>query len=115
MEDESWTGRKAKVSKEQNTYLAFLTEKIDRLETSGGENGKQVSTKYAELSYGDWRFENPDEAETKKVRGARIKWCTNDCHIKSMWCERRICSNKVDYAAAKGKKKKPKEKSNQGE
>ena len=29
-----------------------------------------------------------------------MRWCTNDCHQKSTWCNRMNCFNRSDYAVA---------------
>ena len=28
-----------------------------------------------------------------------MKWCTNNCHEKAMWCGRKNCLNREDFAA----------------
>jgi len=56
-------------------------------------------------TYHKWRYKNPDNAATREVRGTTMKWCTNDCHDKAMWCGRRTCTNRADYAAAMQKKR----------
>ena len=27
-----------------------------------------------------------------------MRWCTNDCHDKPMWCGHKTCLNKADFA-----------------
>ena len=31
-----------------------------------------------------------------------MKWCANNCHPKPMWCGRKNCLNREDYAAKNG-------------
>ena len=31
-----------------------------------------------------------------------MRWCSNDCHPKPMWCGRKNCMNRADYAAKYG-------------
>ena len=38
-----------------------------------------------------------------------MKWCTNDCHDKPMWCGRKNCLNKTDFATMMKSKKEDKE------
>ena len=45
-----------------------------------------------------WRFENPENAQTKELNGRTMRWCSNDCHPKPMWCGRKNCLNKADFA-----------------
>ena len=33
-----------------------------------------------------------------------MKWCTNDCHPKPMWCGRKNCMSRAEYAAKYGGK-----------
>ena len=30
--------------------------------------------------------------------GTTFKWCEKDCHEKAMWCARKTCRNKAEYA-----------------
>ena len=53
-----------------------------------------------------WRFENPDGASTKNINGREMKWCTNDCHPKPMWCGRKNCLSKADFARKMEERKK---------
>ena len=32
------------------------------------------------------------------VEGTTMTWCSNDCHQKPMWCGRRSCMSKAEYA-----------------
>ena len=32
-------------------------------------------------------------------------WCENDCNEKAMWCDRRNCLNKADFAQNMDKKR----------
>ena len=38
-----------------------------------------------------------------------MKWCTNDCHDKPMWCGRKNYLNKTDFASMMKSKKEDKE------
>ena len=52
-----------------------------------------------ERTYQGWRYKNPEGLSTKVVEGTTMTWCTNDCHPKPMWCERRNCLSKAEFAA----------------
>ena len=56
-------------------------------------------------SYLPWRYENKDNLATKEVRGSTMRWCKNDCHDRPMWCGRRNCLGRSDYATAMQKNK----------
>ena len=63
-----------------------------------------------------WRFENPKNEKTKTLKdGTVMRWCTNNCHPKPMWCGRQNCLNKAEYAAKNGggRKNEKNEKKNQ--
>ena len=106
VEDQAWAGKtatamddKPDASKEAN-YLALATQLIQRvneLEKGGGKptkGGKQSEVR----NFGPWRFENPTNAKTKVVEGTTMRWCTNDCHSKPMWCGRINCMSRADHA-----------------
>eukprot|EP00957_Ditylum_brightwellii_P204604 15340105-Ditylum_brightwellii.AAC.1 len=38
-----------------------------------------------------------------------FKWCTNDCHVKPMWCACNPCYNRADFKEKTRKKKEEKE------
>ena len=100
-------GPKPEGKEEEKNYLALATALMTKMNTmsngsSGGSSGNEA--KKGERSYQAWRFENPDNAATKEVRGVTMKWCKNDCHTKPMWCGRKNCLNRTDYAAVWKKK-----------
>ena len=39
-----------------------------------------------------------------------MKWCKNDCHPRPMWCGRKNCMNRAEYAAEWKKKNETKKK-----
>ena len=41
-----------------------------------------------------------------------MRWCTNDCHRKPMWCGRANCLNRAEYAEQRRKKEKTDDKKN---
>lgn len=111
IEDESWIKKEAKQEKEKN-YLALATQLMSRMASSNYDDGKANDKDknnnrddQGPRTYHKWRYENPDNAATREVRGTTMKWCTNDCHDKAMWCGRRTCTNRADYAAAMQKKR----------
>mmetsp|Transcript_6488 Transcript_6488/g.9409 ORF Transcript_6488/g.9409 Transcript_6488/m.9409 type:complete len:137 (-) Transcript_6488:42-452(-) len=56
-----------------------------------------------------WWFDNPNNEKTKMLKDETVmRWCTNDCHPKPMWCGRSIFLNKAEYAASNGGKPKDK-------
>ena len=42
------------------------------------------------------------------MRGATIKWCTKDCHDKPMWCGRKNCPGRAEFAEAMKRRKEEK-------
>ena len=94
-------GEKEKKSEEKN-FLALATqimEKLNNPSQSNPDGGSTNQSGKAKRTFLPWRFENPDNAATKEVRGTTMKWCTNDCHPRPMWCGRKNCLNKADFAS----------------
>ena len=92
---------------EEKNYLALATAMMTKMTSmtnkgSGGEAGSEM--KQGNRTYQNWRFDNPDNARTKEVRGSIMKWCENDCHSRPMWCGRKVCLNRADYSAEWKKK-----------
>ena len=87
-------------------FLAMMTKLTNALGSSTSGNGKPESDggrKKRQLQ--QWRYENPGNDKTKLVRGTTMKWCTNDCHDKPMWCGRKTCLNKAKFAKKMQKKR----------
>jgi hypothetical protein len=54
------------------------------------KNGRELKT---------WRFDNPNNEPTKTLKdGTVMGWCKNNCHPKPMWCGRKNCLNREEYA-----------------
>ena len=111
VEDSAWQETKNKVDREENNYLALATEILKRFKVDdGGKNtGGKTQKRGGEgtgngREYAPWRFENPNGDTTKVMRGTTLKWCTKDCHAKSMWCGRKVCLSKAEFAAKYNKK-----------
>ena len=89
-------------------FLALATSILQTMKDGGfkSNGGKGSSGGSADSNYKDqngkplkmWRFENPENAQTKELNGRTMRWCTNDCHPKPMWCGRKNCLNKADFA-----------------
>ena len=50
-----------------------------------------------------WRYKNSNNLKTmtyknKQGRDITFKWCSNDCHNRKMWCARKNCLNRLEYA-----------------
>ena len=112
VEDDTWETNRSKLDAEnqESKILALATEILDKVNvtqrpgsesgtknTLGGEGGRQFQ---------QWRFENPNNEPTKLVRGTTMRWCTNDCHQRPMWCGRKNCLTKAEYATAMAEKRK---------
>ena len=96
---------------EQPQFLALATEILNKLK-GGGDASKTDASKYngqEKRTYQPWRYENPDGKVMKEVRGATMKWCTKDCHEQPMWCGRKNCLGKAEYAEAMQKRKESKQ------
>ena len=92
---------------EEKNYLALATALMTKMSSmsngsSGGNSGGSsgIDERKGSRTYQAWRYENPDNAATKEVRGSIMKWCKNDCHDKPMWCGRKNCLGRADYSAA---------------
>ena len=115
IENEDWKADKLSQEskgsgKDEPQFLALTTQILSRLASPGGKNtGKRENSGTDNRTYQDWRFENPDDLKSKEVRGTTMKWCTNDCHDKPMWCGRKNCINKTDFASMMKSKKEDKE------
>ena len=78
------------------------------MQNNNGKYGKSEATgnePQTERQYQAWRYENPDNETTREVRGSTMRWCTNDCHSKPMWCGRKNCLNRADFAKAMKEKR----------
>ena len=64
--------------------------------------GTVTSSGYVKRCTDCWR---PDGTATKEINGRDMKWCSNDCHPKPMWCGRMNCLNKADFAKKMEEKK----------
>ena len=96
---------------EQPQFLALATEILNKLK-GGGDASKTDASKYngqEKRTYQPWRYENPDGKATKEVRGATMKWCTKDCHDAPMWCGRKNCLGRQEFADAMRKRKEDKQ------
>lgn len=85
---------------DENNFLALATELISSLKDNQGQ-GNNLENKFGnggKRSFLPWRFENPDGSKTKEVKGTLMRWCSNDCHPRPMWCGRKNCLNKADFA-----------------
>ena len=122
IEDESWIKKEAKQEQEKN-YLALATQLMSKFASgnygtgAGGSVGRDRNNNRDNHEKGPhtfllWRYENPDNAATKEMRGTIMKWCSNDCYDKPMWCGHRVCTSKADYAEAMQKKRDQKGTSN---
>ena len=115
VENDDWksskTGQPAK-EKEEKNFLALATEILKKFgdnskpPTSGKERrGEQP----AERTYQAWRTENPNNEKERMVKGTKMKWCTNNCHEKPMWCGRRNCLGREDFKKMMDEKRSGKE------
>ena len=118
-----WEGSESKKARitsaptEEKQFLALATELIEAMKgqksstsiqpysgktDDGGiklKNGRELKA---------WRFDNPNNEPTKTLKdGTVMGWCKNNCHPKPMWCGRKNCLNREEYAAKFGKKGKP--------
>ena len=95
--------RKSKEEKPEQSkeakFLAMMTKLTDALGSSASGNEKSESSgREKKRQFQQWRYEKTDNEKTKLVRGTTMRWCTNDCHDKPMWCGRKTCLNKADFA-----------------
>ena len=106
IEDKSWIKQEAKKENDLN-YLTLATELIAKFDAkhNDGGNSNGGSRDQGPRTFQKWRYDNPDNAATKQVRGTTMKWCSNDCHDKPMWCGRKTCVNRADYASIMQKKR----------
>ena len=91
--------------------MALATEILNKLK-GGGNSSTIDASKYngqEKRTYQSWRYENPDGKATKEVRGVTMKWCMNDCHEQPMWCGRKNCLGKAEFAKAMQKRKESKQ------
>ena len=104
VEDDSWDSNKSKLEhgKDDANILALATEILRNVTST--QNGKQpkdgpnLTGEANGKQFQAWRFQNPDNAKTKLVRGSTMTWCTKDCHQQPMWCGRKRCLSKTEYA-----------------
>ena len=107
-DEEGWkskqidTGRKTSIESQGNekNFLALATELIKSLKgnSENGNNPGNRPGKDEKRSFLPWRFLNPEGLKTKDVKGTIMTWCTNDCHPQPMWCGRKNCLNRADFA-----------------
>ena len=111
VEDETWDATKGKLESEsrESNILALATQILGKVNLgrdttakdgdgnpTGGDGGKKFQP---------WRFENPNNDKTKLVRGTVMNWCSKDCHQQPMWCGRKRCLSKAEYAVAMNDKR----------
>ena len=84
----------------KKNFLALATELIKSLKGNSeiGSNPGNRPGKDEKRSFLPWRFLNPEGLKTKDVKGTIMTWCTNDCHPQPMWCGRKNCLNRADFA-----------------
>ena len=115
VENENWeTPKQTAQSKgtEQPQFLALATEILNKLKGSGEASRTTDASRYngqEKITYQPWRYENPEGKATKDVRGATMKWCKKDCHDKPMWCGRKNCLGRAEFAEAMKKRKETKQ------
>ena len=79
--------------------MAMMAKGTDALGSSASGNEKAESVgRERKRQLQQWRFEKLDNKKTKLMRGTTMRWCTNDCHKKPMWCGRKNCLNKANFA-----------------
>ena len=83
------------VPSNEKNFLTLATELISTLK---GNKTQDKPDGGGERSFLPWRFENPEGIKTKTVKGTLMRWCTNDCHPQPMWCGRKNCLNRADFA-----------------
>ena len=123
--DNEWTTVEPKKSKgsgesgQEKQFLALATEILTKMKDQNSSSGDKTvletnSDGGIKLKNGRelkaWRFQNPNNEKTKTLKdGTVMKWCTNNCHPKPMWCGRKNCLNREEYAAKFGDKNKSNE------
>ena len=81
------------------------------MKEGGGPNKPRDATKHGGMeqrNYQKWIFENPQDLQTKEVRGSTMQWYKNDCHEKPMWYGRKNCLGKADFSKIMHKRKEEK-------
>ena len=107
-DDEGWntkeTGGGTKFPNEapsnEKNFLTLATELISTLKgnQAPGNKNQDKTEGMGKRSFLPWRFENPEGSKTKLVKGTLMRWCANDCHPQPMWCGRKFCLNKSEFA-----------------
>ena len=108
----TWEHTKAKpvkavqktVAKSEDNFISLLVNKFDDLEKKIPENSenddeRNNQSRNGRRTFPAWRYEHPDNlTEMTNNNGVTFKWCTNDFHDKPMWCSRKNCRGKVEWA-----------------
>ena len=94
-------------------FLALITERVDRLEKISGNNpsGTPTGGKHGNGDFTQnpgWRYHNPNGEKTKLNIGRHMTWCDKDCHKRPMWCGRKVCYGKAEFAARNKKQEEAK-------
>ena len=118
--DDEWKKKESKLEKnkassgDEKNFLMLATEILRNIKDPKPNHSGSSSNEAQKTSDGGirlrngrelkaWRFENPKNEQTKILKdGTVMRWCTNDCHPKPMWCGRSNCLNKAEYAAKNG-------------
>ena len=125
VEDDTWSSNKSRIEKEsrESNILALATQLLQKANLGNGSGPKQGDGNGTggteKTQFHPWRFENPNNDKTKLVRGSTMKWCDKDCHPQPMWCGRKACMSKSEYAEfmdgkRKGKGKEDRDKNKSG-
>eukprot|EP00957_Ditylum_brightwellii_P194711 14831789-Ditylum_brightwellii.AAC.1 len=84
-----------KRTKEDAKYLALLTQMEANAKLVGetkptksdGRDGKETPRE----AYNSWRYQKPDSNKIMQKGNRMLKWCTNNCHARPMWCGQNNC------------------------
>ena len=106
--EDVWTASAVEVKtteeQQEKNFLALINERIDRLERSSGKNPSGTPERGKPGNDGftrnpGCRYHNPNDEKRKVINGRIMIWCHKDCHKRTMWCGRKVCHSKSEYAA----------------
>ena len=83
-------------------YLALATEILRSFNKGDGSREGQ-GTKDDGTKHKNWRYNNPENLNEKKIGGHTMKWCKQDCHRWPQWCGRKNCLGNAEYEAQRAK------------
>eukprot|EP00957_Ditylum_brightwellii_P199783 15229729-Ditylum_brightwellii.AAC.1 len=95
---------KKSMDKESPKFIALLTKMEKKIEKLRGRPQLMPAPtpnddKKPKRMHGHpaWKFDNPDNNKMMEWSDQTFRWCSNNCHLCSMWFTMQNCMDRGDY------------------